>query len=125
MRLIPNEFHLLTQHWRVRHVPNSDELLVYGDDIENAVGKEAMGLCNSGTHEIVMRTIPSVSADQEKDTLLHEVLHAVLAVTGLDQRISEKTAEDMVGRLAPAILSLMRENPYLMSYLMENDCDSN
>ena len=121
--MTPTELHIMSQHWAVRHVTDRDELLIYGGEDENEVGKNAMGLSNSGTHEITIRTAPSVSPEAERDTLLHEAIHALLAHTGLDQEMSDSRAERLICRLTPAILSLMRENPHLVSYLMEDQED--
>lgn len=119
--MTPTDLHILSQHWTVKHVEDRNTLLVYGEDEENEVGKDTMGICNSGTHEITIRVHPSVSHDAERDTLLHETLHAVLALTGIDQHLSTKQAEDYICRLAPAILSLMRENPEFVAYLLERE----
>jgi hypothetical protein len=117
----PTELFIMTQRYKVHHVPDRGALLVHGGPEENEVGKNALGYSNNGTQEITIRTQPAVSHDAERDTLLHEVLHMVFAHTAIAERLTEVECEDLIGRLSPAILSVMRENPAFVEYLMEAD----
>lgn len=62
---------------------------------------------------------PGLPASQQKETLTHELLHAVFVVSGLnhdfnkDERPSE---EDVVNRMAPVLLAALRDNPALVRY---------
>lgn len=50
---------------------------------------------------------------QKADTLLHELIHALLATVKLD----EDTEEQICLALAPGLLALLRDNPNLVTYL--------
>jgi len=58
---------------------------------------------------------PGQHPDQQAETLLHEILHAVFGFTKLDDLSND---EDVVNRLAPALLDTLRRNPALVMYLM-------
>lgn len=61
---------------------------------------------------VVAPTVPS----QERDTLLHELLHAIWAHTGLSYEDDEQ--ERVVGALAPWLLGALRDNPRLVAFLL-------
>jgi hypothetical protein len=75
------------------------------------------GRCDRRSLHIYVR--PGMAADAEAETVLHEVLHAVCGATGLDDAFADGTVteEDLVGRLSPALLDLLRRNPKLVGYL--------
>jgi hypothetical protein len=56
-----------------------------------------------------------------RDTVLHEVLHAILWVSGLafNEQMSEETEERIIRNLTPWLLDLLRKNPKLITYLLE------
>jgi hypothetical protein len=58
-----------------------------------------------------------------KETLLHESLHALWHLVGLNepypQEEKDSPGEDIINRLAPALLSLLRDNPELVEWLQE------
>lgn len=54
---------------------------------------------------------------QVRETVLHELLHALLSLTGLDMDLGEKKAEDTCRRLAPALLDLLQRNPLVVNFL--------
>lgn len=53
----------------------------------------------------------SLHLEQEQDTVLHELLHAVAHETGVNLQ------ERQVRPLATALLGIIKENPKLMTYL--------
>lgn len=55
-----------------------------------------------------------MAAHQERDTLLHEVLHVIGEITGAGLK------ERHVGVLAPVLLDVLRQNPALVAYLTES-----
>jgi hypothetical protein len=59
---------------------------------------------------------PGQEDGQKRDSLMHEALHALFAMLGLDQEWGTKT-EGYVTRLSPALLALLRDNPDLVGYL--------
>jgi hypothetical protein len=54
-----------------------------------------------------------------RDSLLHEVIHAAVALTGHDQAVEHDALEGLTGSLAVALLSTLRENPELVAWLTE------
>lgn len=54
---------------------------------------------------------------QSQETLLHEVLHAILDVTGHAHELEDEDEEILVRRLSPALLVVLQQNPALVEYL--------
>lgn len=75
---------------------------------------EAWGLWDSSAQTITM--CKGQGPDRERTTFVHENLHAMITFGGMAQVSGE---EDMVTRLAPILLSWLRENPRTVAYLME------
>jgi hypothetical protein len=76
-----------------------------------------------GHHDGAVLTIdidPDQAVGQARDTLLHELLHAIADVTGLSEAWGDRE-EEFVGRLSPAILDTLRRNPKLVRYLIADD----
>ena len=67
------------------------------------------GSCNRDHQKIVVSTTQPL--DNVKDTLLHEVLHAV------DYCMATKLTEDQVAALATGLLAVFLDNPALMEFL--------
>lgn len=59
---------------------------------------------------------------QLRDTIWHEIKHAVFHETGLTLAVKEHQEtvheEDIIRRITPVELALMRENPGLMDWLL-------
>lgn len=55
--------------------------------------------------------------DQMRDSLLHEVLHAIVFTYGI-QMGSEENQEAIVKTLTPALLDVLRSNPELVDQLL-------
>lgn len=64
---------------------------------------------------------PGLHPDQEADTILHEILHAVATGTGLTATggalEDQSRQEQVVSAMAPALLDLLRRNRALVDYL--------
>lgn len=93
---------------------------VYADidkikDAEKESGS-LFGVTSVGELEILLH--PSSHDLVQRETLLHEVLHAVFHNVGLSERFGEKTEEQVVRSLSPALFDLLRRNPDLVSYLV-------
>jgi hypothetical protein len=58
---------------------------------------------------------------QQRDTLVHEALHAVFNQAALAQHgfWSDDVEETLASTLAPWLLGLIRDNPELIEYLQE------
>lgn len=67
-------------------------------------------------HQLVMTVDDTVASEVMRDTVLHEVLHALWYSTGLTE-FAEFTEEQAVSVLAPALMSVLRNNPVLVQYL--------
>jgi len=63
------------------------------------------------------------SQDSLRDTVLHEVLHAVLWISGANKLLTlDDDAEERLTRLlAPWLLTLLRDNPRLLAFLIASD----
>lgn len=70
-----------------------------------------------GKTEVAKQTLyvrDDLTIDQERDTLLHEILHATAIVLGREAELPES----MVSLLAPTLLDVLRRNVPLVRYLM-------
>lgn len=74
------------------------------------------GLFRSRPQQILIR--PGMAVDHEVVTVMHELLHAVTEMCGLDHRLGVSEEEDVVTTLAPALVDVLRRNPELVAYLM-------
>jgi hypothetical protein len=70
------------------------------------------GLCDKGKHVISLH--PEQSPTRLRSTLVHELLHALCDLTGVDD---DKAEERIVTVLAPAVLALLQDNPRLVNWL--------
>ena len=77
-----------------------------------------MGHVSTGQATIYINT--DYAPTQQRDTLLHEVLHAIVYDTALHLDWDSVREEEVVSRLTPAILNVLRRNPELVECLMEN-----
>lgn len=79
---------------------------------------EAAGGCDPDRTRIVIDA--NLSGPAEKDTLLHELLHALLSQTDLVRGLKaydKDLEEDVVYALTPRLLSALLDNPDLVEYL--------
>lgn len=78
---------------------------------------EVLGRTSVDTGKIAIHTRgDKASLDQVRDTVLHEVLHAIVGLTGLGETLGEDE-ESVVGRLSIHLLDTLRRNPKLANYL--------
>lgn len=69
---------------------------------------------------------PSLGPDQERETLIHEALHAIMAACGLDLLFKEaekaldtkEFEEQVVNNMSSRLLELLRDNPNLLRFLL-------
>lgn len=88
-------------------------------ELEKESNVDLYGITTHGILEIVLQ--PDVADTVLRETLLHEVLHAVLFNTGISDRMTDKAEEHLVRALSPALFSLLRDNPDLVQYLTGGD----
>lgn len=55
---------------------------------------------------------------QLRDSLLHEILHGVTFVAGLDQDIAPEMLEEIIYRVSPVLLDTLRRNPEVLGFLV-------
>lgn len=63
-------------------------------------------------------TISEAADDFMADTLLHEILHQCLIVTGVDVK-NRKVEEQLISTITPMLLDTLRRNPEVVKYLLE------
>jgi hypothetical protein len=88
-------------------------------ELEKESDTDLYGITTHGLLEIVLQ--PDVADMVLRETLLHEVLHAVLFNTGLSDRMTDKAEEHLVRALSPALFGLLRDNHNLVQYLIGDD----
>lgn len=78
------------------------------------------GLCDFDRQRIWVKT--PQTPGMERDTVLHEVLHAVFDQLDVKRRMKEEVGkefeEDVVYALAPRLLAVLKDNPGLVKYLL-------
>jgi hypothetical protein len=70
-------------------------------------------------NQSVVTLDPDQSTVVARDTLLHEVLHAVIANTSLG--LGRKAEERLIRTLSPQLLAVLRDNPQLVLFLTRYD----
>lgn len=103
----PDQVELVGQPFVVQFVDESDDGLSKGDVI--GVGRVRL------TRQRIL-IAERLAERQERDTLLHEVLHGLFGLVGLISDDSEE--ERIVGTLTPLLLDTLRRNPQLVEYLV-------
>lgn len=80
--------------------------------VDDSFGVDGMGVTD-GMRQTT-KVVEGLSPHQERDTVLHEVIHACLLVLGKGKN------EELVGVLTPALLDALRSNKPLAAYLLED-----
>lgn len=75
-----------------------------------------MGNCVTDTQTIYVDA--SLTEQAERDTVLHEVLHALWSQTGLQKAYTEDQQEDVVWQLTPRLLAVLKDNPDFVTWLL-------
>lgn len=85
---------------------------------ERAVGFDPGDYGDCDNDNLVIRIVAGRSLENDQDTLLHEIIHAVEFQMGLDGEINKKvSAEQRVQGTATGLLAVMKDNPALVRYL--------
>jgi len=83
---------------------------------ERSHGEALMGVFVADECEIAL--CPTLQDQQRRSVLLHECLHALVDQTALDgDLLAGEAQEQLVSRLTPALLDMLRRNPELVAYL--------
>ncbi len=72
------------------------------------------GRHHPGRQEIALN--PEQAPDCMADTLLHEILHACVYLSGVD--VKGKDEERMIGGISSVLLDCLRRNPKLVTFLV-------
>lgn len=112
---LPAEISVLGQRFHVSVNEHPTEAL-----IADAPGTHgAYGATDRACLKIIIRGGGILSEDSARDTLLHEVLHAVIGVSTMELYHAEDNLEEkVVGQLAPLLLAVLRDNPELVAALI-------
>lgn len=103
---------------RVKVGPHRYKVAISSAEV-NAEGA-AQGNALSGCTDVPACEIwlaPGQAPTQMRDTVLHEVMHAIWSVTGLSSEHTDGFEEALIQRLTPALLELLRRNPALVKWL--------
>lgn len=60
----------------------------------------------------------------KRDTLLHEVLHATIWMSGYGHGMESEAEEKLVRALTPWLLAALRDNPSLVEFLVKDAKES-
>lgn len=102
-RARPNRLLIASMTWQICYDAHKLDAAVATDDGHHH------GLCNRVNATIYVRGTDPVGV--QRDTLVHETLHAISATYGVEW---VKDEERMVTRLAPLLLQVLRDNPGLV-----------
>ncbi len=111
----PARIDLLGQPFTVRWEERSGVRLHEDDD-----GYWGVGISVINEQQVVVRT--SQGPHQLRDTLLHEILHALIIMTGQSERFrgsGKHPEEPVVAAVATALLAVLRSNPEVVAWLTE------
>ena len=93
-------------------IPRKVRILGKVYSVVDADLKNSYGLCADVTQTISV--LPDMAHDLERDTLLHECIHAI------DYHLQLGLTEHQVGNLGMAIYALLKDNPKMANYLVES-----
>lgn len=92
-------------------------------DHEACVAASARGACMEDSLVIILD--PALPASHQKETALHEVIHAVWGQTWMDTTIPDadpkSDGEQIIAELGPRLLSLLQDNPKFVTWLTEKE----
>ena len=75
-----------------------------------------MGNCVTDAQQIIFDA--GLTDQAERDTVLHEALHAVWSQTGLQKAFTEEQQEDVIWQLTPRLFALLKDNPDFLVWLL-------
>lgn len=76
-----------------------------------------LGECDPQLLEITIN--PDSAALVQRETFVHEILHAVFDQVGVTDDLGAEETEKAVNRSAPLLLDVLRRNPDLVTYLTQ------
>lgn len=90
-----------------------DENACLRDSVNQGESAHNFGLMLPLQQKIVVN--PVQGDDMKRDTILHEVLHAILMGAGLEDELEER----IVSTISPALLDTLQRNPDLVTFLTQ------
>ena len=87
--------------------------------VKSLGGAPGVGRCKIHEQTILVQS-QGQGPDQERDTVLHEVLHAAITMTGHEGDFRSSREEAVVYAMSPVLLGVLRGNPHLVSWLTED-----
>lgn len=106
----------------LRYTITVDDDLINAESVKDGV--KYAGLSQSSKQAIVLRK--DNPPDYQAETLLHEIIHQCLRVTGVDPDEDAKAnvvdvEERAVKAIAGPLLRVLRDHPELVAYLVNDD----
>lgn len=98
----PTGFYVVGQPYTIDYVPGPPK------------GMTLDAWANTDTGTAKVQVVDGQAPHAERDAVLHEVLHAVLLVMGLERN------ESLVSTVTPVLLDVLRSNKALAAYLLED-----
>lgn len=89
----------------------------YIDITEAEIEGDLRGLYNA--FELTIQFAPGHPVSKLRDTVMHEVMHAVNRMTGFYEEYGHEAEELLVQRQTPYLIALLRENPELVAFFMQ------
>lgn len=80
----------------------------YKPDLRDEDNSEVMGLTEGATHKITICSSKNKAPDELESVLIHEILHALMYVSGQSTLLDEKTEEAIVTALEHGLSQLYR-----------------
>ena len=78
---------------------------------------QLLGETDNPNCEILIRRKQAPAS--KRDTFLHEVLHAIIWLSGMSNEMDGEVEEKYVRYLTPWILAFLQDNPDSLAYLLE------
>ena len=105
--MLPDKISLQGESWSIAIIAG----------LFNEIGQEIYGQCNSNMHLISINSLPPYECDGATvaNTIVHELLHAVIApVSGSDIILNNEQEEVLVTVITDRLMSLLFDNPQLI-----------
>ena len=107
LNMLPDKISLQGESWSIAIIAG----------LFNDIGQEIYGQCSSNTHLISINSLPPYECDGPTvaNTIVHELLHAVIApVSGSDIILNNEQEEVLVTAITDRLMSLLFDNPQLI-----------
>lgn len=98
----PRSVRIGPHRWRIKRSAIDADPDLYGRTVER---------------RLTILLAPGSAPSQLRDTLVHELLHAIWSQCALGDLTDDDGQERVVGSLAPWLLGALRDNPELVAFL--------